>query len=90
MLTLQQLKDMEPGTIFAFGLTIDNPSGINIAHTDKILRWVAKRGGIKDWAIYIGTGSSEEVAREGDKIFGEENIKRLVPCEDEAFKMYRK
>lgn len=89
-LTLQQLKDMEPG-IFATGTTTDSPDGINMANTGQPLRWVATRGGIHDWAIYIHTEhwSAEQVKNNGDKVTSERNIKSLVPCDDEAFRMYR-
>lgn len=91
MLTLQELKDMEPDTIFATGTIVDSPDGINLANTGKTLRWVACRGGIHDWAIYAQaeSWSADEVKRLGDKVGSEANIKKLVPCDDEAFAMYR-
>lgn len=46
MLTLQMLKDMPMGTIFAQG-------------NDEGTKWVAVRGGIHDWAIYCGLGDVE-------------------------------
>ena len=92
MLTLQALKDMEPHKIFATGLTIDNPSGVNMSNSDRVLRWVARRGGTYDWAIYIGPqeDSISDVASKGDKVHGKDNIKRLVDCDDKALAMYRR
>lgn len=92
-LTLQQLKDMQPG-IFAQGLTIDDPTGCNIASTGIEIKWVAVRGDIHDWCIYTDNPympqySYEAVRDMGDKISSENNIKKLVPCDDEAFAMYR-
>ena len=92
-LTLQQLKDMKPG-IFASGEVLDNPTGCNVANTGKMIKWVASRGDIHDWCIYTDNPYSpqpdfESVKDMGDKISGENNIKKLVPCDDEAFKMYR-
>ena len=52
ILTLQDLKNMKPNTIFARGESIDSPEGINMTNSGKILRWLAVRGGIHDWAIY--------------------------------------
>jgi hypothetical protein len=89
-LTLQDLKDMEPG-IFATGTINDGPTGINMTRSERTLRWVATRGGIHDWAIYIAPEdwSAEAVKRSGDKVHNDENIKKLVACDDEAFGMYR-
>lgn len=93
VLTLQMLKDLEPG-IFDQGVTIDNYTGVNVANTDKVIKWVAVRGRIHDWAIYVDNpfkpfDTFEEVARNGDKITLESHIKRLIPCDYEAFDMYR-
>lgn len=91
MLTLQQLKDMEPDTIFATGTTTDDSDGVNLANTGQKIRWVACRGDIHDWAIYAQDESWDEqrVKEMGDKITSKNNIKKLVPCSDEAFAMYR-
>lgn len=91
MLSLKQLQDMPPHTVFATGETVNSPEGINMSNDGRTLRWVAKRGQIHDWAIYIGISSwSEELVKtNGDKVTGEHNIKKLVPCDDEAFGMYR-
>lgn len=90
-LTLMQLKDMEPHTIFDSGIIEDGPDGINLANTGQQLRWVAVRGGMHDWTIYahLSNWSEEMVKDMGDKVTGEYNIKKLVPCTDNAFKMYR-
>ncbi len=91
MLTLKQLKDMPDHTVFAHGVTTDDAAGINMANTGQQLRWVAKRGQIHDWAIYIHFAYNDEkfVREQGDKVTSEANIKKLVPCDDEAFAMYR-
>jgi len=92
MLTKQALMDMNPGEYFRQGLTIDNPSGVNMANTDKMLRWVAVRGeGYWDWTIYIHEAIFDdwEVAREGDKVSFKEHIQKLVPCDEEALSLYR-
>jgi len=82
------LEEMKPG-IFASGCTTDDSEGINMSNSGKPLRWVAVRGGIPDWTIYIGEATLLEVAHGGDKVISENNIKKLVPCDDEAFNMYR-
>lgn len=89
-LTLEQLNEMEPG-IFETGLTIDNQTGINVNNTNEVLRWVAVRGAINDWAIYVGSSlnSIELIQQLGDKIYSRENILKLVPCTQEAYNRYR-
>jgi hypothetical protein len=92
VLTLKQLEDMPVQTKFATGECIDSPEGINMMGSEKMLRWVAVRGGVADWAIYchFTDHSIEEVAAEGDKVIWEEHIKKLVPCTDEAYLRYRR
>jgi len=91
MLTLQKLKEMKPDTIFTQGEIIDSPEGINMTNSGRMLKWVAVRGGIHDWAIYchFANNTYEWVYRFGDKVYSKGNIKKLVNCDDEAFKMYR-
>lgn len=91
MLTLKQLKEMKLGCIFATGEIVDSPDGISFENTGFLLRWVAVRGDIHDWAIYchwLGV-DDEYIHRNGQKVCEEKKIKKLVPCDDEAFKMYR-
>ncbi len=58
------------------------------------IRWVATRGGIHDWAIYYHlidwiNWTDEMIKKNGDKMHNEKSIKKCVPCDDEAFAMYR-
>jgi len=50
------------------------------------------RGSIHDWAIYVhfATNDIAFVLSQGDKVHDKENIRRLVPCDDEALAMYRR
>ena len=91
MLTVEQLKAMPPSTIFATGEANDKPDGLFMANTNRQLRWIAIRGGTYDWAIYCHFSDKdiEWIKRHGDKVCDEGHIKKLVPCDDEAFKMYR-
>ena len=79
MLTIEQLKKMKPG-IFAFGIDLNRD-----------IKWVATRGNIYDWAIYLGRieDNNEYIKKFGNKIYDESFIKELVPCNDEAWNMYR-
>ena len=89
-LTLKKLKAMKPGTIFEF------KPGDNGVRTFML---VAKQGSIHDWAIYTSlnaipmvhfwAGDKQGIADYGQKLTDEDLIRKLVPCDDEAFKMYR-
>jgi len=85
MLTIEALKLMTPGFIFASGI-VNDPRLYK-----EIVMWVAVRGGIYDWAIYyhLATHDNDYVSRYGDKCFAEAVIRELVPCTDKAFAMYR-
>lgn len=92
MLTVEMLKEMEPGKIFATGVHFDQPEGLHMMGTGKKLMWVACRGeGFHDWAIYCHFPFHGEdwIKRNGDKVHGEEHIKLCVHCTDDAFKLYR-
>ncbi len=94
MLTVQMLQDMPPETVFASGTIENSPDGLFMVNNNigKSLMWAAKRGRIHDWAIYCYWANSglDFVLSNGDKIINESNIKKLVPCDSEALKMYRK
>jgi len=91
MLTLKKLKAMKPHEVIASGTVSDNPTGINMTNSGKLLKWVAVRGVIYDWAIYClwADYSEDYIKRRGDKVHMEEHIKKLVPCSKLAFEMYR-
>jgi hypothetical protein len=91
MLTLKQLKNMPANTVFATGVANDTPDGLYANGTGQELRWVAVRGDIYDWTIYYHFSYNDInwIKRNGDKLFGKELIKKLVECDDEAFRLYR-
>ena len=92
MLTVKMLKEMKPGAIFARGEVVDSPLGINMIGSGRQLRWLAVRGmGIHDWAIYCHYAEYpwEFIRQSGDKVCRESHIRKLVLCDDKAFKMYR-
>lgn len=56
------------------------------------LTFVCKKGhGYDDWAIYYHYAhfDPEVIARNGDKLVSEENIRSIFPCDDEVFNKYR-
>ena len=79
MLTLQALKDMDPGQIIATGTANDSPDGLFMANTNRQLRWVAVRGVMHDWAIYCHFADHDImwIRRQGDKVCRESHIKML-------------
>ena len=92
MLTIEKLKEVEPRSVFARGEIVDSPDGINMTNSGMMLKWVAVRGGIHDWTIYCDFASKgyDWIQSQGDKVGDPTNIKRLVPCDEEALKMYRR
>ncbi len=97
-LTKNRLDKMEPHEIFASGEVENSLDGIYMTDSNpgKMLTWSAKRGFINDWAIYIGWSNNpprvndiQYILRFGDKVKNELNIKKLVPCDEETFKLYR-
>lgn len=82
-LTKSRLSTIRPGTIFATGLIVNGKGKLNL--------WVAKKGRIEDWAIYMGSqGCPLQVAEHGDKIHNPIEIAKIVPCNKPVLKLYRK
>jgi len=90
-LTIERLLEMAPHETIASGEIIDNPEGINMTNSGKLLKWIAKRGGIHDWAIYCHWAYHDWlfIEDQGDKVTSDTNILKLVPATDEALAMYR-
>ena len=104
MLTVKQLRNMQPDTIFATGFGyIEHPW---FPGRKAKVKWVAIRGNIGDWAIYHSLDSNlarsgypedtrhldtsnEVIARLGAKLHDKNKIREFVPCTDMAFEMYR-
>ncbi len=93
MLTKKMLMDMPDGNIFAKGEIVDSPAGVNMVNSGRMLKWMAKRGsGYHDWTIYLhwATSDWDYIEDYGDKPIVEANIKKLVPCDDEAYGLFRR
>lgn len=94
MLTLQQLKDMPVGYIFAKGMALDAEGVVNVANTGSMIKWIAVRGTIHDWAIYTDNphqplADFEQLRTMGEKLKNLKYVQMCVPCEKEALEMYR-
>lgn len=84
MLTREKLDKLEPGTIFASGLDFDGENGIFLWNTGELLRWVAVRRGVDDWAVYAdkASKSAENVKEFGCKLSKREALKLVMGSED--------
>lgn len=82
MLTLEYLKNLKIGTIFKSGY---------FAQDGKKMRWIAIKVDVCDWTIYHDYKGNPDmwIYQWGDKVQLDERIKKLVPCTDEVFKMYK-
>jgi len=95
ILTIEMLDQFDPGTVMFTGVALNAPKAIYLEsapkYHNKELLWVAKRGGINDWAIYIHWKCKglEYVLEQGDKVMNKEYIRLLVPCTNKAFANYR-
>lgn len=94
-LTIEKLKEMSPGR-FAQGTIQNGPGEDQIYMTNtgigRELKFVARRGQIHDWAVYVGWSDEMSFARvetNGQKVYIAEYIKRMVDCDESAMKMYR-
>ena len=90
-LTLDELKEMKPG-VFAYGEIENSPEGLYMTNSNigKKLIWIAKRGEIHDWAIYVHWADKgfAHALSNGDKIF-KSNARKVMQCTDEALSWYR-
>lgn len=93
MLTKKQLELLPPGTVFRVGVAINSSDDLYMTNDNigKELLWVAKRGQIYDWAIYVHwkERGQEFVTHMGNKLQNKELIQKLVPCDEEALALYR-
>lgn len=92
-LTMAKLKALKPQSIIATGTVRNNPDEVYMTETNynRKLLWVAKKGAIDDWAIYIHWETSGQgfVISNGDKVRDSTHIQRLVPCDAEVLAAYR-
>lgn len=97
MMTFLEFQRIEPGTMFAQGIALNQPGGLYMESAPhlqgKELQWVAKKGyGYDDWSIYCHWAEHglQYVLDHGDKVTSRENILKLVPCDEEMLSHYRK
>ena len=93
MITKEQFDKISDGDVFVKGEVENSPLGIYMTNSNKgkMLKWVAKKGYANDWCVYCHWSEQgwDYVITNGDKVTSESNIRKLVPCIDEVFKLYR-
>lgn len=91
MITLEIFKKLPNSQPFLIGLTIDDYTGVNLNGTGELRKFVAQKGDVDDWALYLGLPdwSYERVMEMGFKIYDKKNIMNVVNCEDEVLNLYR-
>jgi hypothetical protein len=92
MLTLEKLKAMQPHSTIKSGTAYVQDYWD--ASKEMEVDFIAQRGGIHDWAIYYmpegkGIPFCGNILNNGEKMHNRESIRKCVPCDDEAMKMYR-
>lgn len=96
MITLDDFKMIPPGAVFAGGEVENSPTSEGIFLTDNrqgdLLRWIAVKGYGEDWAIYAHWADKpdEWIEQNGQKVYNIENIEKLVLCDRQVLKLYRR
>lgn len=81
--TPEFFKHTKNYTVFASGLAYEG---------DIPVKWVDRKGGIEDWAIYYSdnlAATDEYIAQHGDRFFSIEKIKSFVQGNSDFYKLYR-
>ena len=94
--TPEEFAGIDNGAIFAQGILLDDYSCYPIQATGNVVRWVAVKGDVEDWAVYYQDPSLghlvqefDEVAMHGDKLYHPLWIMNLVPSVPEMMQLYR-
>lgn len=89
-LTPELLATFPNCEIFASGVAPDSPNGLNMWNSGKWLTWVACKGGVEDWAVYVRYAKNDQWTKEqGDKVHNLNNIRNIMNVSDSAFALYR-
>lgn len=95
-ITKKMVLDGASGCTLAKGVTYDTSTGVDIGRTGNRVKWIAARGDIPDWCIYIQNPhygdlawGYDEVLMYGDKVHSHDMIQKLVAVEKEVLQMYR-
>ena len=92
---LEYLRSLPPNAIIGTGLIKNSNDSEGVfmieSRLGHYMRWVAKKGEVDDWAIYIHWAEHdvEQVLSMGDKVRERDNILKLINCDEEMLKAYR-
>lgn len=93
MMTLEEFITLPFDKVFAKGILPNSSEGIYMTDYGQgnLLKWVAKKGRINDWAIYCfwNEMTFSFIETNGDKVHSKENIQKCIPCSEEVLKLYR-
>ena len=91
IITIEMLNNSVDDQILAKGECFDNPEGLNMTTSNKMLRWVAKRGMINDWAVYTQWAYQDWdfILSQGDKVQDKKNLQNILSFSEEVYKQYR-
>jgi hypothetical protein len=88
-ITKEIFDQIKPGEIFR---VVTTKIGGDHSPNDIEMTFVCAKGksGI-DWSVFASRGGGQpwDIARYGDKLSSEENIRNICPCDDEVFQLYR-
>ena len=92
-MTIEEYNLIPNNSIIAKGVIPNSPEGIFMTEHRKgdNLIWIAKKSYYGEWAIYVHweDNGEEYVLNYGDKLYSPPDIKKLIPCDDEVFNLYR-
>lgn len=101
-ITTKLLSQVSAHSILAVGIARNLPDMETVPgyEKDRLILWVAKKGGVEDWVIYARWQDEhnnkapfvaiQETISKGTKIRDKQTIEQLTPCSPAVLKLYRK
>ena len=90
-LTQELLDATPPDGLICAGIAMDAEDGLFMTGSNKELKWVAKKGYGKDWAVYthFSSNSIDFVLSAGDKVQSKSNLMKILDFSEEIYSKYR-
>ena len=91
MLTIEEFSKYPNTEIFRTGIISDSSTGCNYDNSGKLIKFVAKKGQIEDWAIYVGPveWSYDDIRDWGNKLKFEDSILSCLNVSSNVLEKYR-